>query len=258
MALWTPALITTSGWWDCSDTGTITPPGSGRVSQVNDKSGNSRHLVQATESEQFLTGSRTLNGLNVLDGDGDRFMEVSSFPVASSGDLMVIAMATLDVINSVSDCVYCMDAASADWQLESNHASQFNGRLNNSSFTSALSGGPFAGPSSYGTVFNYTAGTAKVFIDGIERASYSSYTTKVGASQLLQIFANRTGAFNPDGAFAELIVLDAVDTTTRQLIEGYINWKWGQQAKLDAGHLYKDAAPTDGASGNPYYYFRQQ
>ena len=31
------------------------------------------------------------------------------------------------------------------------------------------------------------------------------------------------------------------DDTDRQKVEGYLAWKWGLQASLDASHPYKDA-----------------
>lgn len=61
-------------WLDASDTGTITQAG-GYVSQWDDKSENSYHLVQATASAQPVTGSRTINSLNVLDFDGLDYLQ---------------------------------------------------------------------------------------------------------------------------------------------------------------------------------------
>lgn len=61
-----PASISgLTGWWDASDTGTITDTG-GYVTQLNDLSGNANHLYQ-TGTYGPITGTRTQNGLNVLD-----------------------------------------------------------------------------------------------------------------------------------------------------------------------------------------------
>jgi hypothetical protein len=54
------------GWWDASDTATITDAGSGAVSQWNDKSSNGRHLSQATGADRPTTGASSVNGLNVI------------------------------------------------------------------------------------------------------------------------------------------------------------------------------------------------
>jgi hypothetical protein len=41
-----------------------------------------------------------------------------------------------------------------------------------------------------------------------------------------------------------LVFHTAINTDTRQRVEGYLAWKWGLVANLPAGHPYKNAAPT--------------
>lgn len=55
-------------WYDASDVASITESG-GLVSQLADKSGNSIHLT-ASGVQRPTTGTRTQNGLNVLDFNG--------------------------------------------------------------------------------------------------------------------------------------------------------------------------------------------
>lgn len=46
------------------------------------------------------------------------------------------------------------------------------------------------------------------------------------------------------GAFAEVLMLSTrASEGDRQRVEGYMMWKWGQQANLPVGHPYKDAPP---------------
>lgn len=54
-----------TAWWDPSDASTITAS-SGYVTKLNDKSGMRNHLYQ-TSTYGPITGTRTQNGLNVLD-----------------------------------------------------------------------------------------------------------------------------------------------------------------------------------------------
>jgi hypothetical protein len=56
-------------WLDASDTGTITSSG-GDVSQWSDKSVNGRNFTQSSATAKPKTGTRTLNGKNVIDFDG--------------------------------------------------------------------------------------------------------------------------------------------------------------------------------------------
>jgi hypothetical protein len=73
-SVWTPLeLPGLAGWWDASDTSTITAS-SGSVSQWNDKSSNGRNVSQGSGAAQPTTGASTRNGLNVLDFDGGDFL----------------------------------------------------------------------------------------------------------------------------------------------------------------------------------------
>ena len=56
-------------WLDAADSGTITAA-AGEVSQWNDKSTEANHFTQATAGKFPITGTRTINSLNVLDFDG--------------------------------------------------------------------------------------------------------------------------------------------------------------------------------------------
>lgn len=55
-------LGTLFAWWDFSDTSTITLDGSGRISQIADKTGNGHDATQGTASQRPTEA--TLNGLN--------------------------------------------------------------------------------------------------------------------------------------------------------------------------------------------------
>lgn len=69
-ASWSPLDLTgLVGWWDASDTTTITHS-SNAVSQFDDKSGNGFHLTQSTAGNKPTTNTRTINALNTIDFDG--------------------------------------------------------------------------------------------------------------------------------------------------------------------------------------------
>jgi hypothetical protein len=86
---WTPAAETSlEAWYDASDPATITAS-AGAVSQVADKSGHGRHLVQATSSAQPTTGVRTVNGRNALDFTATKTM-VAAF--TGPNNIMIFAV----------------------------------------------------------------------------------------------------------------------------------------------------------------------
>jgi hypothetical protein len=76
----TPVLPVTAnlqGWWDPSDSSSVTLS-SGKVSQLNDKSGNSRHMVQATGANQPTYSTAAKNGRNAMQFSGSQWLEPSS------------------------------------------------------------------------------------------------------------------------------------------------------------------------------------
>lgn len=106
VAPFSPLSLSPNVWLDASDSTTITSSGSpAKVSEWRDKSGNARHVAQATSTNQPTTGSETQNGLNLLTWDGNDFMtgvtgitgnmNLTMFAVArinTTGSTRVIAM----------------------------------------------------------------------------------------------------------------------------------------------------------------------
>lgn len=80
-------------WLDASDASSITDS-SGLVSQWNDKSGNARHMTQATGGLQPSTGVVTQNGLNVLRFENGKRMARTSFPITNTFTVLVVGALT--------------------------------------------------------------------------------------------------------------------------------------------------------------------
>jgi hypothetical protein len=74
---WTPTELTTALWFDAADQSTITESG-GSVSQWNDKSGNARHISQATAGLQPAYQSNIQNGLPAVYESGTTWLAQSS------------------------------------------------------------------------------------------------------------------------------------------------------------------------------------
>lgn len=86
----TPAsLPNLAGWWDPSDASSVTVS-SGLVSQVNDKSGNGRHFVQATSAQQPTYTTAGRNGLNVLTFNGIENMSPSTTMSSTFLTMMIV------------------------------------------------------------------------------------------------------------------------------------------------------------------------
>lgn len=242
---WTPTNTTTTGWYDASDLSTITESG-GLVSQWDDKSGNGYHLVQLSGSAQPTTGVETQNGLNVLDFDGGDALALSGFGVPLSGDISIYQVGIANVVNDSNDAFVTFNSGT-DFSFESGGTMQFNGRLNNSGlgFSGTLfTGGPFSSYMLMSHVLDFTVGgDYHGYINGTQQATDSPYSGKLSSPNELRVMQAR-GGDRLEGEVAELVILEDVSTTTRQLIEGYLAHKWGLEANLPMGHPYKSAAPT--------------
>jgi hypothetical protein len=91
-----PLDLSPALWLDAADTATITESG-GSVSQWNDKSGNARNFTQASGTAQPTTGTRTQNGLNVIDFDGTTdFLEGGDVLDILSGGVTLFVVTKLD------------------------------------------------------------------------------------------------------------------------------------------------------------------
>ena len=247
---WTPADIETVAWFDASDTDTIIES-SGAVSQWNDKSGNAHIVKQGTALSQPITGSRQLNGLNVLDFNGSQFLESDGyvFTPPVSGNLSIIMVFKADSINNWSDSVISFfdGAQTNDLQFSSANASQFNGRLAGA-VTANFTNGPYSDNTISSLIYDKTNDVFNAYMDSNRILSdlvYSDSSKLGGVGPFkTRIFANRAGNQFPDGLFGEVVMLEDVSTNARQKVEGYLAWKWGLQANLPSDHPYKNGAPT--------------
>ena len=211
------------GWWDATDAGTISASG-GEVSSWADKSGGAA-LAQSTASRRPTTGTRTLNGSNVLDFDGAAFLERAE-TVPASGNIAFHMALAVDSTASDFEALLALDATN-DFQIDANSSTQFDGRLNAAGIGNSvnLTGGPFSGGLILSAVFDRTgAASAEVFISNVSRGSLS-YLTAIDASAVLSVMTNRSQNAWVNGAVAELIVTG--DVTNRADYHTYLANKWG-------------------------------
>ena len=96
------------------------------------------------------------------------------------------------------------------------------------------------------------SGNVDLFMNGTQLGptSGSSLDITNGAVTIGQSHNNDGNTV--EGMIGEVLVFARVLTTDdRQLVEGYLAWKWGLQANLPVGHPYEDAAPiVEAAAGN--------
>lgn len=257
---WTPSEITTQGWWDASDASTIIQADAvGRVSALNDKSGNANHVAQTTPANQPNTGTQTIGGKNVVE-----FIQANA----------------MFLTRAHASCV------GLDMDVSNGHSCFSVGRrgsfLNIGSGINSMwgKGDTASGNIGYGMV--WTSDTSFTMKAGVNRSSsLGSYlnqdgifgmvnsTTGIAGEGYFRGYLNATRIFNLTGGtglsnntqpfymgrdnnalrysncwIGELIIIaGAVSDSVRQKVEGYLAWKWGMQSQLVEGHPYKLYAP---------------
>jgi hypothetical protein len=95
---WTPAALGSALalWLDAADASTITLNGS-TVSQWRDKSGNARHVSQATAANQPTLTASGLNGKPVLTFDGvDDYLAAASPLIGTTHSLFILFTPTIE------------------------------------------------------------------------------------------------------------------------------------------------------------------
>jgi hypothetical protein len=248
---WTPANISTALWFDASDTTTVIQTGN-LVSQWNDKSGNNRHISQATPSQQPTLASNQQNGLNVLTFDGSNDI-LSNASVGASGLNSVTIISVFRMISGGSTEDIPMGiGTNTNGNLRSYYRGPndttvgfagWNNDVPSSAYSYDIGGGYHIFE-----VWNPQLNTPNNAVIGRD-GSTTTYTTNIGN---LNTSGNGfsvgslqgTSTYYTNMSVGEILVFYSVLTdVNRQLAEGYLAWKWGLQGNLPANHPYRNVSP---------------
>jgi len=218
-------------WAETSDTSpTNIIESLGKVSQLTDRSGHGRHLIQPSGGNQPTTGIGTENGMNILDCDGGEYLEYPNFPIVN-GDVAFFVVLNMGAINQASDAAYSLQSGNANFEFDSNDGSQFNGQIDGSNGLGnvQLTGGPFSGLALYNLNWDFTgANIYNAYINNIKRTVDTVYNTPLATGSELKIFASR-GGNSPEGAICEVIIISDPSEVNRVNITNYAMNKWGIQ-----------------------------
>lgn len=236
----TPADISTSLWFDCSDTTTLfnatsggsLPANNATVARINDKSGNGRNAIQSASGSRPLRLASGLNGLGTLSFDGtDDLLNISTTVATlfnTTYKLYVVFKGTAD--RNIDGQAFSNDAIIGDtggfWST---------GVLsNNNAFV-----GNF-GPSNFRIATAYTQNTWAIVQSQSISGSYglsvnrgTMVTAVRGApgttTGTLQIFRNyNANTYCLQGELAELIATTTdVSLDNENKIYTYLTSKWG-------------------------------
>jgi hypothetical protein len=272
--LWLPNVLRPALWLDANDESTITIATG--VSEWRDKSGNQRNVTQATGATQPTQTLRGLNGKSVLSFNGSQYL-TSPAAVSTWNFLHNTNGSSVFAVwkaGNVSDpnAVYSLIGNNAGVSGNIGFYIIYDDRvssLRNDRVLTQISRGvggqsavqnitaDGAHPANTPTIISQVAdpnnGTAanRSFLR-INRTLIQNNTdlfapVATNASFALQIGACGNNIIPLVGYIAEVIIIPSIaSNSTRQILEGYLAWKWGLQNNLSQDHPFLNRPPLIG------------
>lgn len=222
-------------WLDASDAASINATGA-LVNQWPDKSGTGNH-VTAAGAARPSTGTRTINGLNVIDFNGSSTVLIA--PDAPSLDLGgAFSLFVLNTPDNVSTAPGLVAKRTAFGNNEAFTLFYDGGLLavdiNTSNDRFAFNATFTAGSTEYqGVIFDGSQAAANrvsVFNGGaLDHVAFESSAAIADTNSNLNIGLLPNGGNFLDGAIGEVLLYNTpLNTTARQLVDQYQSAKWGK------------------------------
>jgi hypothetical protein len=238
-------------WLDAADLSTITIATG--VSQWRDKSGNGAHATQTTAVNQpaySQTGFFGLPGIT-FDGSNDS-LSISTTQIQNTthGVYWVFIRRGAGVTGDTYKPSVAVFAGATD-----------RGALHymKNSTNLGASYPYYAGPSSFsydlgsGTAYNNTNAQVMAFQSNVtgwgvwRNGSLEGTTNGISAPNNTNLGFTLAAQANPlrfsNITMTEFILLTTTNTSSRQIVEGYLAWKWGLTANLPTAHPFKNRPP---------------
>ena len=248
---WTPAQLSGLALWlDAADVNTITLNGA-NVSQWNDKSGNNRNVSQTTASRQpaFVANSLNNNPIIAFDGTDDTLVNPGAALIRNVGgaSIILVGRRRTDVASEATAVMIPTSAATRAtilWRgvFAGNTGVGTGGRRLVTDSFQALGTQPYT--SNYEVVisrFDYANADLRLFQNGTQTGQRAFQTAGITENDAGGLFvgANTVGSSTINLDLAEIIIVhSALSTEQRQLLEGYLAWKWGLVHNLPSNHPY--------------------
>jgi hypothetical protein len=222
-------------WLDGADAATIDLSGSA-VTQWADKSGSGNNATG--------TGSLSYSNNSVLfDGSTGSFTTPYTANPAAETVFVVMRITSQSPGIEGAQCVISGTLGESQRQL-----ALISGNISLASTSITAIVGSITIPSATNILYDYTLNAQSSFmyyngvldVSGVSPAFANGGTTTIGNHG-----ANGSPLYFLNGSISELLIFKRVLTTVeRQIVEGYLAWKWSIEAQLPAGHPYYSAPPS--------------
>lgn len=229
-ASFSPPDIADLIWWlDASDSATITET-AGSVSQWDDKSTSGYNVVQGTGASQPITGTRTLNGLNVLDIEINDYLSGSAnsalLSTLGSDNHTIFVLCSVDDNTASRSIIRGMNASNNTRYfigIRPDPAVEVTFNTNTTSYSGAMSTGTAHILAAYKDVGG--SPSAKFIFNG----NSTSGSGSDGSIVNIGIGRRTNSAVEQwDGTVAEIILYNRVLSTSEiNQVGNYLETKWG-------------------------------
>ena len=221
-----PLALSPALWLDAADTSTITSS-SNQVSQWNDKSGNARHMTQATSANQPITGA-SVNSLNAITFGSAASMATASFSVAQPLTVAAVFRTASNFSSSTfSRFALLLQENSAGgtrpiWFLRRADVTEFPGLF---AGTLATAGAALANSTSYVHTGQINGASSIFRFNGTAR----TLSANPGASAItsgVRLAGLASAEVRMMSDLCELILLGPLSSAGISALESYLNVKW--------------------------------
>ena len=249
---WTPADLGSDlvVWFDANDASTITLNGA-TVSQWSDKSINLRNITQATTANQPTFLATGLNSKPAISFDGTNDRLLGSIPgLANQQNIGFFSVSQTTVRKNavLLGSGGFGGTASIRWGLFGQGSNTIDGlgwAGPNSSVTLG-NGSPIPVGTPMQSSYIKTPSQWEILLDGTSIATVADTSFPTGTFNLIVGSESNSGYFANAVASEIIITRNALSSTNRQRIEGYLAHKWwgsGASNTLPAGHPFKSNPP---------------
>ena len=251
--VWNPSMISTALWLDAADATTLFTTDSGStlatngsaVGRWNDKSGNSRHLSQASSGSRPTFNATGQNSKGTIDFNGTTaFLERVQTDLSTNWTCVIAAKNTNATGNPVFVAQSSDTLANPRWQLDRDTTSARMVRRNDAGTIQLPSQGTHTASAfiqattNDGSLVGVSLNGATLTTAAAVTGTFSTNRLTVGALGTATVVAFFNGSM-----FEVVYAPSMLATLDRQKIEGYLAHKWGLGANLPNDHPYKTVGP---------------
>jgi len=235
LLLWIDSADSSTLFKDTAGTQPVTTNGD-IVRRINDKSGNSYYSTTAATTNIYTTAQ--LNGKSSIQVPSGSGFATIPFTVSITNTVSLFLLIQTASGGSNNITLFQNNTTNVALRIQLEQTLSRNNANNNSLNASAFITN-YGVPNIYCIVFDSV--TLSAYFNGSASGTSSGSTTPLLAT-VNSALGFATGAIN--GYLYEILVFNRfLNTLQRQQVEGYLAWKWAQQANLPANHPYKNSPP---------------